>query len=454
MRFLFGIWTIAVALTVSAVAAYYSIIGLTAIFAAAVVPIIIMGASLEVAKITTAVWLHTYWSEAPALMRAYLTSATVVLMLITSMGIFGFLSKAHIEQSAGGSQLSARIERISQEIGREEQTQRRAEVAIAGFTTATMSTDAATQERIATQERLITGIEQRLARDIEAQNALIAQELVTLAPLQQRLADIEAKQASLLALVNASDTAALQLLVGAKADGVAGPETQRRVEQYKIDLETQRQAVLTEITAAQQVEDPEVTAIRVEIQRLQQTARADIARAQAAIDSFSNQLVTTTAADNSADVAAQEATIAEANKRIDALLTERFELENQLRTLEAEVGPVKYLAELIYGAADQAVLEQSVRWVIIVLVLVFDPLALVLVLAGISLLPRKEKSVDFPVDIPHNDPAPPGDSGPTDPEPVSDPVETADQPDDGPVNSSPRLQVIRVPRSVNLTDEK
>jgi hypothetical protein len=387
-------------------------------------------------------------------MRAYLTSATVVLMLITSMGIFGFLSKAHIEQSAGGSQLSARIERISQEIGREEQTQRRAEVAIAGFTTATMSTDAATQERIATQERLITGIEQRLARDIEAQNALIAQELVTLAPLQQRLADIEAKQASLLALVNASDTAALQLLVGAKADGVAGPETQRRVEQYKIDLETQRQAVLTEITAAQQVEDPEVTAIRVEIQRLQQTARADIARAQAAIDSFSNQLVTTTAADNSADVAAQEATIAEANKRIDALLTERFELENQLRTLEAEVGPVKYLAELIYGAADQAVLEQSVRWVIIVLVLVFDPLALVLVLAGISLLPRKEKSVDFPVDIPHNDPAPPGDSGPTDPEPVSDPVETADQPDDGPVNSSPRLQVIRVPRSVNLTDEK
>jgi hypothetical protein len=74
MRFLFGIWTIAVALTVSAVAAYYSIIGLTAIFAAAVVPVIIMGASLEVAKITTAVWLHTYWHEAPALMRAYLTS--------------------------------------------------------------------------------------------------------------------------------------------------------------------------------------------------------------------------------------------------------------------------------------------------------------------------------------------------------------------------------------------
>jgi hypothetical protein len=317
-----------------------------------------------------------------------------------------------------------------------------------------VSTDAATQERIATQERLITGIEQRLARDIEAQNALIAQELVTLAPLQQRLADIEAKQASLLALVNASDTAALQLLVGAKADGVAGPETQRRVEQYKTDLETQRQAVLAEITAAQQVEDPEVIAIRAEIQRLQQTARADIARAQAAIDSFSNQLVTTTAADNSADVAAQEATIAEANKRIDALLTERFELENQLRTLEAEVGPVKYLAELIYGAADQALLEQSVRWVIVVLVLVFDPLALVLVLAGISLLPRKEKSIDFPVDIPHTDPAPTGDSGSVDPDPVTAPVETAEPPDDGPTTSSPRLQVIRVPRSVNLTDEK
>ena len=85
---LFGVWTLFVALTISVVAAYYSIVGLTAIFAAAIIPVIIMGSALEVAKVTTAVWLHVYWHTAPFLMKFYLTAATVVLMLITSMGFF------------------------------------------------------------------------------------------------------------------------------------------------------------------------------------------------------------------------------------------------------------------------------------------------------------------------------------------------------------------------------
>ena len=95
-----GIITLLSALTISAVAIYYSVAGLAAIFAAAVVPIIIMGVALEVGKLVTAVWLHKHWSRAVWWLKTYLSIAVVVLMFITSMGIFGYLSKAHIEQTS------------------------------------------------------------------------------------------------------------------------------------------------------------------------------------------------------------------------------------------------------------------------------------------------------------------------------------------------------------------
>ena len=444
MRFAFGIWTLTVALTVSTVAAYYSIIGLTAIFAAAFVPVVIMGVSLELAKITSAIWLHSFWHEAPLLMRGYLVSATLVLMLITSMGIFGFLSKAHIEQSAGGSQLAATIERISQDIAREEAVQARADEVIAGFDRRTVDTDAAIQERIATQERLIEGIEQRLEREVAAQNELVNQELA-LSPLTTELALIEEQVAELAALSAANDVAALQRLVGARADGVAGPETQRLIEQRRSDLAAQRQSLLGQIAAAQGADNPAVNEIRAEIQRLQQTARADIAQAQAAIDAFRSQLVTATSTDNTDDIAEQTALIESSRERVTVLLDERFQLESQLRTLEAEVGPVKYLAEMIYGEADQVVLEAAVRWVIVLLVLVFDPLALVLVLAGISLM-KQNKTIDIPPELPHNTDTPEVELvAPTQP-PVPAPSDAR------PVARA-QLHVSDVPKSTNITND-
>ena len=93
---LFGLLTFFVALIISSVAIYYSVAGLVAIFAAAAVPIIIMGTALEVGKLVTAVWLHRYWSRANWWLKTYLSIAVVVLMLITSMGIFGVLSKAPV----------------------------------------------------------------------------------------------------------------------------------------------------------------------------------------------------------------------------------------------------------------------------------------------------------------------------------------------------------------------
>ena len=117
---LFGLLTFLIAITISSVAIYYSVAGLVAIFAAAAVPIIIMGTALEVGKLVAAVWLHRYWNRAAWWLKTYLSIAVVVLMIITSMGIFGFLSKAHVEQNLASDTVTQRIEIIEGKILAEE----------------------------------------------------------------------------------------------------------------------------------------------------------------------------------------------------------------------------------------------------------------------------------------------------------------------------------------------
>ena len=118
LKKIFSISTLALitALVLSGIAAWYSVLGLTAIFAAAVIPIIIMGASLEVAKVVTTVWLHRYWDKCRTLMKVYLTGAVAVLALITSMGIFGFLSKAHMDQTLPSGDVAAKVQLIEEKI--------------------------------------------------------------------------------------------------------------------------------------------------------------------------------------------------------------------------------------------------------------------------------------------------------------------------------------------------
>ena len=111
-----GLLTLLTALVISSVAIYYSVSGLTAIFAGAAIPIMVMGTVLEVGKLVVASWLHHNWKTAPILLRSYFIIATFVLMIITSMGIFGFLSRAHIEQGAPVGDVSAQIELIDGKI--------------------------------------------------------------------------------------------------------------------------------------------------------------------------------------------------------------------------------------------------------------------------------------------------------------------------------------------------
>ena len=142
------ILTLLTALSISAVAIYYSIAGLAAIFAAAAIPIMIMGTVLEVGKLVTASWLYQNWKIAPRAIKYYLTVAVVVLMFITSMGIFGYLSKAHVEQTSQATGQVQEIKRIENEISRLEGIVDRAEAKIEKAENSTSNNNSQIQEQI------------------------------------------------------------------------------------------------------------------------------------------------------------------------------------------------------------------------------------------------------------------------------------------------------------------
>jgi hypothetical protein len=128
--------TLLTALGISAVAAYYSIVGLMAIFSASAMSIAIMGVVLEIGKLITASWLYQNWKRVPFLLKSYLTLAVVVLMFITSMGIFGYLSKAHIDQGRGVAEIYLKVERVDNRIETERNTIARYEKQLTNLDTA------------------------------------------------------------------------------------------------------------------------------------------------------------------------------------------------------------------------------------------------------------------------------------------------------------------------------
>lgn len=470
---IFGFWTLLIALLISGVAAYYSIIGLTAIFAAAFIPIVIMGSALEVAKVTTAVWLHRYWHVAPFLMKFYLTIATVVLMFITSMGIFGFLSKAHVEQTSAATESVAQIERIDTELLRLDQIIKRAEDRIAKAENSTGNRNDDIQEQIEAEQNRISQAYQRVQPAIDEQNQIIESarandanrtkpyedqlsnikdELVRLEnsakeyeatitrlevdnsavePLLAQIAAIEEEIIRVTNQINSGEKAAVraaQAIIGVSSDGLFGNNTRealakwvsgqrdritqiqgevaqvRRDAQGEVNSERERLAgVVNDIRQVQipRVKERELTMlakieeVRAEESPVVKTAREEIARIRRSVDEqivASNKLIAELREkiqiDNGADIDAiideQQLRIKEANNSIDKLTEEKYSLEAENRKLEAEVGPVKYIAEMIYGEqANKSLLEEAVRWVILLLVAVFDPLAIVLVLAGV-----------------------------------------------------------------------
>jgi hypothetical protein len=241
----FGILTLATALTISVSAAYYAILGLTAIFAAAFWPIVILGSSLEVGKIVSTLWLHKYWHRAELMYKAYLCTAVAILMLLTSMGVFGFLSKAHSDQSMVSGDVIAKISIYDEKIK-------------------TARDNIETNRRALTQ--LDAAVDQTMTRSNDERGA-------------------------------------------------------ERAVQIRRSQQAERGRLLREIEVEQ--------------------------------------------------------------KKIQSFNEEAAPIRAEVRKVEAEVGPIKYIAALMYGDnADANLLEKAVRWVIILIVIVFDPLALTLLLAA------------------------------------------------------------------------
>ena len=168
-----GILVLLSALSISAVAIYYSIAGLVAIFAAAAIPIMVMGTVLEIGKLVTAVWLHRYWSKAVWWLKTYLSVAVVVLMFITSMGIFGYLSKAHIEQTSASIESVEKISQLETEIARYTNIVERAEQKIEKAETAGANKNDTIQDQIDREQKRIDTAYDRIQPLVSEQQKII-----------------------------------------------------------------------------------------------------------------------------------------------------------------------------------------------------------------------------------------------------------------------------------------
>ena len=374
-----GILTFLSALTISAVAIYYSVAGLAAIFAAAVIPIIIMGVSLEVGKLVTAVWLHRHWKQATWWLKTYLSVAVIVLMFITSMGIFGYLSKAHIEQTSAGEESIAQVERIESEIKRNEEIIVRAENQIKKLETTGTGNDANIQAQIDKEQERIDNAYKRIQPAIDEQQKIIDSQSVL---WKNELVKIDKQIETLQTYIDNGETAKAQQMIGASADGIFGKKTADKIGDWQEKKQKERLELIAKIEQA--TNNPQAKAAAEEIKRLRKTAEDQIKQSNALIDRLRKQLGNEDKlADVDEQVDEQYNKIKKANASIDTLVEQKYSLEGEYRKLEAEVGPIKYIAEFIYGEqADQNLLEAAVRWVIIIIIFVFDPLAVLLLIAS------------------------------------------------------------------------
>jgi len=470
---LLGILTLITALCISAVAIYYSVAGLVAIFAAAALPIMIMGGVLEVSKLVTAVWLHKYWKQATWWLKTYLSVAVFVLMLITSMGIFGFLSKAHIEQTAQSTDNIARVETLQSEINRQNAILERAETRIRQLESSETGADSNIQAQIDKEQERIDRAFERIQPAIQQQNQIIddtrGNDATRTKPYEDQLTSIQAEvlrleqsareyeskistleadtsavqplldsisniEAEIIRVTNQLQSGerdqvrAGQAIIGVSSDGAFGGNTRRalvawvdaqraRITQVQLDVSQLRRdstaqvdaertrlaavvsdirttqipalkereiAMLGKIDEVRQTESPAIATARNEIQRLRESAEAQVAQSQTLITRLQAQLANSDNADEvQKAVDEQSERVRLASLEIESLTDEKITLESEYRKLEAEVGPVKYIAEFVYGEdANNNMLEEAVRWVIITIIFVFDPLAVLLLIAS------------------------------------------------------------------------
>jgi len=346
-------------LSISAVAIYYSVIGLTAIFAAAVIPIVIMGTVLEVAKLVSAWWLKANWERAPVLLKSYMFIAVLVLMFITSMGIFGFLSKAHIEQTAMSTEQVAQISTLDDKMARSEAKIKRWQDEISRLL---KGEDVRVDNLVDNEQKELDKIYSRI-KDEKATLRAAADKKVE--QQNQRLAQATARK-------EADIKAAEERFKGSFAGGSQYDEAVDKAKKTELGVASAAQREIRNVNRTldqdlKRVDDKYATAIK-DIQTRIAQLRKQASNKTVDIDKRIEEL---------------EGNVNKEQAIVDGAREEKFVFEKNYRKLEAEVGPVKYIAEFIYGEqADKNLLEKAVTWVIITIIFVFDPLAVLLLLAS------------------------------------------------------------------------
>jgi len=356
---IFGIITLLSALTISAIAIYYSVAGLAAIFAAAVIPIIVMGVALEVGKLVTAVWLHRYWDRAVWWMRTYLSLAVLVLMFITSMGIFGFLSKAHIEQTSMSQEQVALIDTLN-----DKETRAQAKIdRWRGELDRLMKGEDVRVDGLVEKEQ--DGLDKIYARIKQEKDAFRADAKFEIEQQQLRIKQAQDRR-------DAEIAAAEKKFEGTFGGSKQYEEAVKKAKDNELSVASRAQAEILKIN----------TKLDEDLAKIDSKYAKDIADYNKRINDLRNQANNKTV-DIDKRIAELEGFIATEQKLIDDVREEKFGYEKEYRKLEAEVGPIKYIAEFIYGEqADTNLLEAAVRWVIIIIIFVFDPLAVLLLIAS------------------------------------------------------------------------
>ena len=357
------------ALAVSAVAAYFSIVGLMAIFSGLPQSILAMGIVLEIAKLVTASWVYQYWKKTSFLMRSYMVSAVIILSVITSIGIFGFLSKAHLDQSASTGDAVAQVERIEDLIQRENLRITTAEEQITRIESGG-SLDVS--ESIKQQEEIRDTAWDRIQDDVEyAENQIEKIREGLESDLSKKQSELDALDDIVKSYTDQGTTGGVFSREDNVAKGIEIRESQK----------TERDRIALEMGELRGYAETQIAGYRNQIGEYRASVQDTIDGANREINRLREQ-----GADDQASRDEQIDTIQEridsAYEKIDDYNVELFDKQSIVRDIEKEVGPIKYVAQLLYGNSGAGAVDNAVTLLILLLVFVFDPLAIVLVLAA------------------------------------------------------------------------
>jgi hypothetical protein len=312
-----------------------------------------MGSVLEVGKLITASWLYRNWQQTRFLLKLYLTTAVVVISLITSMGIFGFLSKAHLEQNLQNQSLTQRIDLINSKITSQETYIKRQNAVIERAEKSLTRTTGSNTEAIEIEKQSLKDVQDKF-------KTLLVVETNTIKNLSSRLKILDKDVSDVLT----SDKAWFN--------------EEKAAATLKESQKEERALINKEISESQG---------RIAI--LKQDYANDTAAIQKRIDKLREGSIDDKSGVNT-QIESAEDNIINSQNTIDDLIIERGPLETSMIKLEAEVGPIKYIAALVvdWGVTDDVELNEAVRWVILLIIVVFDPLAVALLLAANQSLMR------------------------------------------------------------------